>query len=89
MLLVPWVLLVVGFEIVGFIEDPLLGAFVVHLTDASLPLGVGAGNPEADIGDHVGVMQQDSFAYGLNECAVVGESVSQLANLASRSGFQK
>lgn len=64
----------------GFIEDLLFLVLIVHLEDASFPLGVGVRNSEADVSDHVGVMGQDSSLDSSYEGAMVGfvrELVSQ------------
>lgn len=67
----------------GLVEDSLLLALVVHLTDALFPLRVGARDSEANVGDHIGVVQQDPLAY----CPYKGTTVSLVGKWIGQLGL--
>lgn len=81
MLLVSGALLVATLKVMSLVKDLLLLALVVHLEDLLLPLGIGLGNPNANIGDLVGIVGGDSLSNGLYKNAAVGligELIGQL-----------
>lgn len=61
-----------GVNVVGLVKDPLLLAFIIHLEDMLLPLGVGPRDPEADVGDHIAIVRWDPSSYSSDEGTALG-----------------